>query len=237
MSAGGWGWCAALAQSGLAAVLLVLLRRRALAAARAAHEIRGPLCTARLGVEHLMQRPDPATAAAVELELRRAALALDDLQQPAWRSAREPVDVGSLLVALRPGWSALARAHGARLIVDAPAGLVVRGDRLRLAQACANLVANAVEHGGGTVTVRARSLTGRVRVEVTDEGPGLPAAVTALAGGRRALGRGRGHGLAVAHRVASRHGGRLAAGPAACGARLVLELPAAAATPARRTAL
>jgi signal transduction histidine kinase len=115
-----------------------------------------------------------------------------------------------------------------------PGALLVDGDRLRLAQACGNLVANAIEHGGGEVRVHARALGSAVRVEVTDAGPGLPAPVSTLvAGARHRRGR-RGHGLAVAAQVADRHGGRLATGPSPRGARLVLELPAAAA--ARRRA-
>jgi signal transduction histidine kinase len=90
-----------------------------------------------------------------------------------------------------------------------------------------------VEHGGGAVRVRAsRVASGRVRVEVSDGGPGLPAPVAELvtaARGRRAR---RGHGLAIAAGIAERHGGRLAAAPSAHGARLVLDLPCAAAVPA-----
>jgi signal transduction histidine kinase len=236
MTAAGW-WIALLA-SGVATVLVVRLRRVAVQAARAGHEVRGPLCAALLGVERLDRggSPDPATLAAVELELRRAALALDDLgrRRTRPRPLGEPVDLGDLLTAASAGWNVLAGAHGAQLSVDAePGGLLVDGDRLRIAQACGNLVANAIEHGGGEVRVRARALGPAVRVEVTDGGPGLPASVgTLVAGARHRRGR-RGHGLAVAAQVADRHGGRLAAGPSPRGARLVLELPAARAMRSR----
>jgi signal transduction histidine kinase len=227
VSAAGW-CCAAL----LGTVLSAQLHLRAVAAARAGHEIRGPLCTALLGLERLAGGSDAATLAAVELELRRAALAVDELDRGSASSALvEAVDVGALLTAAGPAWRELATAHGARLAVDAPAGLVVRGERLRLAQACGNLVANAVEHGGGDVAVRARALGPTVRVEVTDAGPGLPAPVPALLARARAHRGRRGHGLAVAARVAARHGGRLAAGPSPQGARMVLELPAAGPRP------
>ena len=64
-----------------------------------------------------------------------------------------------------------------------------------------------------------------MRIEVIDEGPGLPAPVAELT--RRARGgRGRrGRGLAIAAEIAERHGGRLVAAPAARGARIGLELP------------
>lgn len=224
----GAGWWLALLSCATAALLVLRLRRQAVLAARAGHEARGPLCTALLGLERLSGGADPATLAAVELELRRAALALDDLAGASRPPAREAVDVGDLLTGAAPGWTALAGAHGARLSVDpGAAGLVVDGDRLRLAQACGNLVVNAIEHGGGDVCVRARSLGRAVRVEVTDAGPGLPAPVGTLVAGARHRRGPRGHGLAVAAQVADRHGGRLAAGPSPRGARLVLELPAA----------
>jgi len=105
-------------------------------------------------------------------------------------------------------------------------GAIVNGDRLRLAQAVSNLVANALEHGPGRVELTARVIGQRhVRIEVIDDGPGLPASVAELT--RRARGgRGqRGRGLAIAAGIAERHGGRLVAAPAPRGARIGLELP------------
>jgi signal transduction histidine kinase len=219
----------AVAACGVAGLLQLRLREVALRCARAGHEVRGGLCAALLGVERLATDVvDAGTVRAVELELRRAAVALDELAGRG-RAADEVVDVADLVAAASAGWSALAGIHDARLEVEVTPGqgLVVHGDRVRLAQACGNLVANAVEHGGGVVRVRARALAGAVRVEVTDGGPGLPAPVgTLVASARRRRGR-RGHGLAVAAQVAARHGGRLAAGPSSAGARVVLELPAA----------
>jgi signal transduction histidine kinase len=102
----------------------------------------------------------------------------------------------------------------------------VRGDRVRLSQAVGNLLANALEHGAGTVEVRSRAVGDRVRIEVSDEGAGLPAPVAELAARPRA-GRGRrGRGLAIASEIVARHGGRLLAAPSPRGARVAIELPA-----------
>jgi signal transduction histidine kinase len=103
----------------------------------------------------------------------------------------------------------------------------VFADPLRLAQACANLVGNAAEHGGGVVRVRVRGSGDIVRIEVADDGPGLPMSVTALTATARARRGRRGHGLAIAAAIAEHHGGRLSSAPSESGARLMLEMPAA----------
>jgi signal transduction histidine kinase len=241
------GWIAAGVCSGLAALLQARLIRHASLVADAGHELRGPLCAARLGLDALA---DEDRAAAVDLELRRAALALDDLAAACHgRRAGERavlVDVGALLDDGAEAWRPLARAFGAELAVEPLRGrALVRADPVRLTQACGNLVANAVEHGASPVHVRGRVLAGHVRVEVHDAGPGLPGPVRELVDGsgrgrtwgrmprssRRFSAAPRGRGLAIAARIAERHGGRLAAGPSAAGACLVLELPCADGSP------
>ena len=227
------GWMAALCAAGGASWLRLRLARHAALVADAGHELRGPLCAARLGLHGLGDRE---RAAAVDLELRRAALALDDLVA-AGRGRRagrrsELVDVGALLDDAAEAWRPLAAAFGAALVVEPMRGrALVRADRVRLVQACGNLVANAVEHGGGPVRVRGRVVAGRVRVEVCDAGPGLPAPVSALVSRRRRRRAARGRGLAIAARIAAAHGGRLSSAPSPGGACLVLELPSADAAP------
>jgi len=196
-------------------------RRRVVLAARAQHEVRGPLAVARLALGDLERT---ARVEAIDLELRRAALALDDLAGASRGRRQEAVDLGRLVADLAPAWRALAEQHGGRLVAD-PARARVSGDPLRLAQACGNLVANAVEHGGGLVYVRVLPAGGHVRVEVADDGPGLPAPVTALVAAARGRRSHRGHGLAIAAAIARRHGGRLTTAPSERGARVVLELP------------
>lgn len=219
----------------LAAMIAALVRERRVAAVRselvvrACHEVRGPLAAAHLALHSLERCGVPVTV--VEDELWRAARALADLAAaPAGRRALddpEPVDVGALLRRQTTSWHGAARAQGCELILREPAaGLLVRADRLRLAQATANLVANALEHGGDHIEVSVRSLGGRVAVEVTDDGPGLPAPLASITARARSGKGSRGRGLAIAAEIAARHGGCLATAPAPHGARLVLELPA-----------
>jgi signal transduction histidine kinase len=208
-------------------------QRRCLAlVAQASHELRGPLFAARLGLHGLGGDEPPARVAAIDLELRRAGLALEDLAAaPLGRRAPERlhmVELGELLDDAVEGWRRLAAARGVALAVEPTAsGMFVHADRLRLAQAYGNLVANAIEHGGGAVHVRARVAIGRARLEVTDAGPGLPASVAELVGAARGRRTPRGHGLAIAAAIAERHGGCVTSAPSPHGARLVLELPCA----------
>lgn len=215
------------------------------AMARACHELRGPLTAARLGLEPgLMVGQLPmGRLHAIDFELERATLALEDLSE-LWqrRGVRhrgrgrasvsgEPVDVAELLADSVEALRGAANARGVGLGLISGGAAMVLGERLRLAQAVDNLIVNAIEHGGGMVEVRFRSVATSVRIEVADDGPGLPAPVAELAR-RRLRPRGwrrpipvRGHGLAIAGAIARAHGGRLAGAPSERGARLVLDLP------------
>jgi signal transduction histidine kinase len=228
------GWAAA----GLVGAVAVSVRRaygdRMEAVARACHELRGPLAAARLGLAAPtgQELPSPGRLRAIDTELGRAALALDDLSgaggggQNLWRLDR--VDVGELVADSVEAWQASASAAGSAVRVGGSGEeATVWGDRLRLAQAIGNLIANAIEHGRPPVGVDVTLRGGLVRVTVSDEGPGLPAPVAEL---RRRPRRGRsarGRGLAIAADVAEAHGGALVSAPTQAGARLVLELPTA----------
>lgn len=240
------GWALAAAAAGVAVVACHAGRLRGELVARARHELAGPLSAAGLVAEALRrdlgrvavaavgasEGPAPGAAQrldALDLELQRARRALADLDaaRRGRRAADRPavVDVGVLVGRQAVGWAAVARASDREVEVRIAAGAVVAGDAVRLAQATGNLVANALEHGAGPVTIEVVVRRDRVRVEVADRGPGLPAPIDALVARARA-GRGeRGRGLAIAAEVAAAHGGRLAGAPAA-GTRLVLDLPA-----------
>lgn len=239
------GWICA------AALTMLLVRRRSAAIARGehlarvAHELRGPLhaaglvlCSAR---RHAPGGECARALMALEIELGRAALAVGDLpldgQVPPRRipltTARGlPVcDVAALITELSAGWEAMAATDGRRVHVSVPSTPIwAHAERLRLAQALGNLIANALEHGAGPVSVAVRvSEPDQVQIEVCDDGPGLPAPVTTLSARPADPARRRGRGLGIAATVATDAGGRLSAAPAARGARLLLQLPAPAA--------
>jgi signal transduction histidine kinase len=229
--------------------------------ARAGHELRGPLTAARLALHGAGRASAGAGwAEAVGLELDRACAALSDLAgatawprrgrrvaagsvgvvspcaRPAAEAAHTLVDLTALVRAQSGPWTVAAPAVGRRITVAAPEEeVLVRGDRGRLAQAVGNLLANAVEHGDGTIRLTVGRASAMARLEVTDEGRGLRAPLDRLVGAPRG-GRGaRGRGLAIAAGVAAQHGGRLVTAPSSGGARLALELPAAAPAAAAAT--
>jgi len=226
------GWLAASAAGFAAARVWRSLAWRMESVARACHELRGPLTAVRLGLDDGAGNGQltPARLRAIDLELGRAALVLDDLEavrtRRVWSRPADEIDLAELVTDSVEAWRPAAAAQGVELRGSWSGGTAtVRGDRLRLAQVTGNLIANAIEHGGGVVSVHGRVDETRARVEVTDTGPGLPAPVAQLLrGARRGPGR-RGRGLAIAAAITAGHGGRLAAAPAVRGARMVLELP------------
>jgi signal transduction histidine kinase len=196
------------------------LRERA---ARVAHEVRGPLSAAHLALHGAARRGEvgPLLVAALELELRRAALALED------PSAARPddVDLHALLTVQLQTWRDVAAAHDRTLMLEpGPDTALVHADALRLGQALSNVIANAIEHGGGQIVIRTVHVGDRIRVEVTDGGPGLPASVAELSRRPRA-GRGaRGRGLAITRAVLAHCGGRIFALSTAPGVAIDLPL-------------
>jgi two-component system sensor histidine kinase MtrB len=104
---------------------------------------------------------------------------------------------------------------------DVPAGLTAPLDRRRFDVIVANLVGNALRHGGPPVTVTADLQPGgqHLVVAVRDYGPGLPpAAIPHMfdrfykADTARTRSEGSGLGLAIAWENARLHGGHIEAG-------------------------
>jgi signal transduction histidine kinase len=151
------GWVTA----GIAAAMMIALRRmlgsRMEAVARACHELRGPLTAVRLGLSFGSRSGELSAdrLRAIDTELGRAALALQDLGDLGGAGPRvralERVDVLDLVFDCVRAADGLAdeRGVGMSRIWDGPP-VSVWGDRLRLAQALGNLIANAIEHGGAS---------------------------------------------------------------------------------------
>jgi len=194
-----------------------------------AHEIRNPLAGLK-GAAQLLARRAQARgdngdeAELVELigsEVDRLAALVDRLLNPAPPRALEPLNIHAVLERVRQladveaGWAI-------KLVRDYDPSLpAVAGDADRLVQALWNLVRNALESGASQVTLRTRAEHGVligdsahrlvVRVEIVDNGRGVPEDLAEriflpLVSGRA---EGSGLGLALAQQVARGHGGSL----------------------------
>ena len=87
------------------------------------------------------------------------------------------------------------------------------------------LVANAVRHGRGAVTVRLRPVEGCVVLDVADEGPGFAGDPEAAFERRATSANGHGIGLALARSLAHAEGGRLTVSRAGPSPVVTLTLP------------
>jgi len=207
--------------------------------ADASHELRTPLAVLKAELELSLRRP--RSAEELEAALRSAALETDRLTQLAEdllvlaRSdqgplalRREPIVAERLAAEVAERFAAAGRP----VEVDVPVGLGLSGDRVRLEQALGDLVANALEHGSGTVRITGAEENGRVELHVLDEGAGFTPAFLPRAFERftradeaRSSG-GSGLGLAIVDAIARGHGGSAhAANRPEGGADVWLSLP------------
>lgn len=133
----------------------------------------------------------------------------------------------------------MATAGMPRLAIRArvePPGLTVALDRELMEQALINLLKNAMEAVAQTpdpaMELAIRDADGATLIEVSDNGPGLPADPDMLFLPFYTTKRdGSGIGLAVARQIAHAHGGTLVAHPEPRGARFILRLPVSGAGP------
>lgn len=204
------------------------------------HELRSPLTTMLNAGAVLDRRRDelPDTARrALDLLLREMARfhhTVEDLleisrglQEPQ-ADDLEPVDLGAVVANLPEYLTA-----GAEIDVPAPAPLVL-ADRRRLDRVLVNLCDNARHHGGGLVRLSVQRAGGRVRIEVDDDGPGVPVEARERVFERFARGpgadrtAGSGLGLALVAQHVRGHGGRVEVSDRpGGGARFVVDLPEA----------
>ncbi len=213
-------------------------------AAGVAHDVRNPLHSINLSLQHLRETSAPEDAArAAEFErtldvIRREIHRLDGMVANFLRFARSerrerrPVDLGDLLSETAQLVRKEAEHRDVRVEVEAAAGAAaIEADVEALRSALLNLVLNALEamEDGGTVTLRTRRGAGAVVVEVVDDGPGIEEAEQerVFEFGYTTRDGGHGLGLAMVHQiVVEEHGGRVELESApGTGTTFRLELP------------
>jgi signal transduction histidine kinase len=148
---------------------------------------------------------------------------------------RRRVSAGQLLDDIDRRFRVRAREAGRPIAVQSADDASLLADVPRVEQALSNLVDNALRHGAGAITLRARADDdGHVELHVLDEGLWLPASFLPRAFERfsRAhagrTGPGSGLGLAIVELIACAHGGHagVANRPDGPGADAWLRLPA-----------
>jgi signal transduction histidine kinase len=192
-----------------------LLARERAFSADASHQLRTPLAGLRLRLEaaRLLPGADQRQAVADALvEVDRLEGMVEQLLALARDVGppRDRLDLAAVLDDLDRRWhgrlAAASRPLRLQVEADAPP---VRVSASAISQVLDVLVANAAEHGGGAVTVRARSAPGGLALEVGDEGLGVTGDPARIFSRRGASSPTRGIGLALARSLAEAEGGRL----------------------------
>lgn len=112
------------------------------------------------------------------LELINEVLDLAKIESGRIDLSIEPIELVALVEDCRQMIHPLAAARGITLEMPVPHEAVVRGDRVRLKQVLLNLLSNAVKYNreGGSVRLDVQAGSeGRLRIGVTDTGPGIRA--------------------------------------------------------------
>jgi two-component system sensor histidine kinase MtrB len=193
------------------------------------HELRTPLTAMTAVVDILHEHPElTGDAAAAARLVRQEVLHLNRLVEDLIEISRFDAGTAQLVTDEIDVANAVGQCLRARgwfnVCTDVPAGLTARVDRRRFDVVLANLVGNALRHGGPPVTVTAGIQPDdaggeQLAMEVRDHGHGLPTAAIPYVFDRfykadtaRARSEGSGLGLAIAWENARLHGGRIQAG-------------------------
>lgn len=205
------------------------------------HDLRTPVARIRLRLELLgaqghgeQQRIDGIRRDLDDIEaMVDAAISYTRLDASGAALRREPLDLAALLHRLASDLSA-ETTPAIELQIDDGAP-VIEADRSLLQRALQNLLTNAQRHARSRVLLTLASSEQWLGLRVDDDGPGVAEELrqhifepfSRLDSTRSKRSGGYGLGLAIARRVAERHGGRILceSAPALGGARFELQLP------------
>ncbi|MEU0524271.1 ATP-binding protein [Streptomyces niveus] len=186
-------------------------------AADASHQLRTPLTALSMRLEEISTTDDPdivkeeATIALTQVER------LTDVVERLLTNSRD-VRTGSAIVfdlddvvqQQIEEWRPAYRSAGRAIVCSGTQHMRAVGTPGAVAQVLAALIENSLMHGGGTVALRSRITGNQAVIEVTDEGPGVPADLGSRIFERAISGHNStGIGLAVARDLAEADGGRL----------------------------
>ena len=211
----------------------------------ASHELRTPVTVIRAAAENILRQKQKGPPRVDELaqdilseasQLARMVGDLGTLAQADLRAGlqRQPLDVRVLVAEVFNSGRLLAQARGVELRLEGEVDGSVRGDGVRLRQLFSILIDNATRFSPPTepVLLRAQVERGRLRVSVSDSGPGIPESELPRIFGRFYRGsdqrqhEGSGLGLAIAQWVVQEHGGTISVrSQPGVGTEFAVELP------------
>jgi len=222
-------------------------------AADVAHEIKNPLTSLRSAVETAARVQDAEQQrklmTIIQEDVQRLDRLISDISDASRldaelsRAESEPVDIGRMLATLVEVHQTTATGEGPRLRLDLADGdaMTVNGIEGRLVQVFRNLIANAVSFSppDGIIMLRAAVDGSGLRIEVDDDGPGIPdgnekAIFDRFYSQRPAaekFGTHSGLGLSISKQIVEAHGGtiearnRRAADGSVAGTRFTVRLP------------
>ena len=195
--------------------------------ADASHELRTPVTAISGHASYLLRRTQPTSEQVEPLEIIRSealrmSKLVNDLLELARADAgltvkREPMNLVETVEAVSKELAPVAR--GATIEAFSPVPLLeVSGDAARLKQVVLNLVQNALNAGSSRVSVSLLKEGAWARLEVLDNGPGIPESALPnlferfyrVDGARSTRGNGSGLGLAIVKWIVEQHGGTVA---------------------------
>ena len=186
-------------------------------AADASHQLRTPLTALSMRLEEITLTDDPDTVKEEANVALTQVERLTDVVERLLTNSRDPrtgnavsFDLDEVIQQQLAEWRPAYRQAGRAIVSSGKRHLQAVGTPGAVAQVLAALIENSLMHGGGTVALRTRVTGNQAVVEVTDEGPGVPADLGARIFERTISGRNStGIGLAVARDLAEADGGRL----------------------------
>ncbi|MBX9398665.1 two-component sensor histidine kinase [Streptomyces sp. TRM72054] len=186
-------------------------------AADASHQLRTPLTALSMRLEEITLTDDPATVKEEATIALTQVERLTDVVERLLTNSRDPrtgsavtFDLDEVIQQQLAEWRPAYRQAGRAIVSSGKRHLEAVGTPGAVAQVLAALIENSLMHGGGTVALRTRVTGNQAVIEVTDEGPGVPADLGARIFERAISGRNStGIGLAVARDLAEADGGRL----------------------------
>ncbi|MEU1479580.1 ATP-binding protein [Streptomyces sp. NPDC001668] len=186
-------------------------------AADASHQLRTPLTALSMRLEEITLTEDLDTVKEEANVALTQVERLTDVVERLLTNSRDPragnavtFDLDEVIQQQLAEWRPAYRSAGRAIVSSGKRHLTAVGTPGAVAQVLAALIENSLMHGGGTVALRTRVTGNQAVIEVTDEGPGVPADLGARIFERTISGRNStGIGLAVARDLAEADGGRL----------------------------